>query len=123
MVLAKVLLYLAFLVGAVLLLRVVASAVFAIVATIWALITTAITLAVLLAIGYSGYRFYRWMSADKSEPASQQPRQDTTPQQSVDPVERAKERYANGELSEAELERRLEYELETEYSAGGRKQR
>lgn len=54
-----------------------------------------------LAIGYGGYRLVT------REPTTDEAAADDT----VDPVERLQERYANGELTEAELEQELERHL------------
>lgn len=76
----------------------------AVVGLLVSLIVPAVSLAVVAAIIYGAVTL---LSGDSTGEASVKSRSTTT----TDPVERAKERYAAGEISEQELERRLELEL------------
>lgn len=90
-------------------------------AIVRAIVTTVVTLAVLGAVVYSVYRLYRWLSGDSTDSQSRDleysfdsaptSSRQSTPEDRVDDLQ---QRYANGELSEAELERRLERELTEE---------
>ncbi|WP_123536517.1 hypothetical protein [Halosimplex salinum] len=115
MALAKVLKFAALAIGAFILVSVVLSVVSALVGLVWALVTTVATLLTVAALLYGGFKLYSWLSDDgSSERDSIRDRSRTTRTDGTgeDGVARLRERYANGELSEAELERRLELELD-----------
>jgi len=89
---------------------------------LFGIVSLAATIGVLAAIGYAVYWLAsRLIGGDDEETAasptdvSQTRAADTASAPSadeIDPVERLSERYANGELTEAELERRLEQALD-----------
>jgi hypothetical protein len=99
----------------------VVSAILTALSLIWTLVTTAVTLALLAGIAYGGYRLYRWLSGNSTDSTSRElgglsdpvrePTRQSNPESRVDSLQ---QRYANGDLSEAELERRLERELADE---------
>lgn len=126
MALVKALLYLALLIGAFVLAGIVISAVLTALSLLWFLLTTGLTIAVFAALVYGGYKLYTAVSGSSGktgeydfsseynnpgEYGTDSALDDTT---TSDPVERHKEKYANGRISEAELERRLEEELDTQ---------
>lgn len=87
--------------------------------TLW-LIRVAITLAVILGVAYALYRLYgvlsggskrkrRSYSIESTESSTNAP--PSTGSSSVDALQ---QQYLNGEISEAEFERRLERELDTD---------
>ena len=93
--------------------QIVLSVVWAIFGLIWSIATLLVTLAVLGAMGYAGVKFLSWYfdfgaesTADgdttSSEAASTEP---------IGRIERLKDRYTDGSLSESEFESRLEHEL------------
>lgn len=63
----------------------------------------------LVLIGALGYAIYTLSSDSNTDTAKTT---DGTQQSPVDPVEQVKQQYKNGDLSEQELERRLEVELD-----------
>jgi len=116
--LSKILLGLVLVAVALFVVSAVVSAVFAAISFIWWVFRTTVALAIIGAILYGGYRVYSWFS-DDSEPAEQSfsssmssastaTSTDVSPDNRVDDL---RQRYASGEISEAELERRLEREL------------
>jgi hypothetical protein len=79
----------------------------------WAIATSVITLVVIGAIGYGGVKLLSWYldfdtrsTTDGNATGAESA--DTEPDNRI---ERLKDRYANGTLSEAEFERQLEHEL------------
>lgn len=94
--------------GALLLLRVVVSLTLGLLGFLWAVVTTAVTLLAVGGLLYGGYRLLSWVRDTQSSPDSSS---DEVPTSPADRVERLKERYANGELSEDEFERRLDREF------------
>lgn len=120
----KALKYAALAVGIFLVVSAVVSVVAAILSIVWAIVTTAVTVAVLAALLYAGVKLYGWLGSDDGS-ASNEPDtaaesrfglnigpEPTDGDTSVDRVDRLKQRYAEGDISEAELERRLELELD-----------
>ena len=79
-------------------LSVVLSVITTVVGLVWGLITTLLTLLIIGGLLYGGFKLFTWLSDDGSG--------------GDDPVAKLRERYANGDISEAELERRLELELD-----------
>ncbi len=63
----------------------------------------------LLLLTLFGYFAFTTLSDDESTAT-----EETTPEMAVDPITELEHRYVNGELSEAEFERRLERIIETE---------
>lgn len=100
--------------------RLVFGLLFGLVGLLFGIISLAATIGVLAAIGYAVY----WLvskavgqdeTAASTTEVSQTRATDTaavTSADETDPVERLSKRYANGELTEAELERRLEQALD-----------
>jgi hypothetical protein len=98
----------------------VVSTILAILSVVWSLVVLAATLAVFGAIGYGIYRLWQ-LTSGSSEPQSFDIGEYTssTSSESVDiepesRIDRIKDRYANGDLSEAEMERLLEREIDSE---------
>ena len=97
----------------------VLSAVFSVVTTIigliWGLITTLVTLLVIGGLLYGGFKLFTWLSDNDSaggDPVGDGFGGEATAETTDDPLANLRERYANGDISEAELERRLELELD-----------
>lgn len=102
---------------AVLLVLVVVRAILALAATIFAALMTLAGLLVLAAIVYGGYVVWssiRDGAEDHDGTFEEAFGTDGIATESTDRITELQERYANGELSEAEFERRVEYELESE---------
>lgn len=117
MALGRILLYLVFAVLAFVVLSAVVSALFTAFAIIWALATMLATLALLGAAGYGVYKLYKLVTGGSSS----SPSTISTPTRGretadIEPksrVEKIKDQYANGELTEGEMERLLEREIDT----------
>lgn len=117
----NVLLPVAVLLGALLVLQFVLSLVVGILSLVWGIAVTVLTLLVVGALLYGGYRLLsRWRGEQsRSTPSSVDAgRPDATGTGRTGGVEAIKERYASGEISEAELERRLEREIDGERTDG-----
>lgn len=114
MALRKLLVWLVLALVALVLLSAVVTAVFAAIAFVWLLVRVAVTLAVIGALLYGGYKLYDLLNGGSSEPSLSTGSSTTGADygQSHDPVEDIKRRYAEGEISESELERRLERQLD-----------
>ena len=114
---ARILLYLVFAVVAFAILSAVVSALFTAFAIIWAVATALATLALLGAVGYGVYRLYTLLSGGSSQsPTVSTPTLDRDRETAdIEPesrVESIKNRYASGELTEREMERMLEREID-----------
>ncbi len=83
-----------------------------VVGLVTALVLTVVALAVLLLALVGSYRVFTWWRsrADATEVATAT----RSAEQPVDPIERLRERYVAGELTESEYERRLELVLDTD---------
>lgn len=117
MSLGKTLLYVVAGLLGLIVLGVVASIVFAAIAFLWLIARLVVFLLVAGIVGYVGYRIYRWVSGffatgEELEATSGAPT--NTIDEPTDPIEALKEQYANGDLTEAEFERKLERELSAE---------
>ena len=115
MALRTIMKYVALALSALLVLSVVVSVVSTIVGLLWGLITALATLLVVGGLLYGGFKVVTWLSGDGSpttDPVSDGAGFETTEETTDDRIERLREQYANGKLSEAELERRLELELD-----------
>jgi Predicted membrane protein (DUF2078). len=85
-----------------------------IIGTAWAIATSLLTLAVVAAMFYSGFRLILWYRGDR---ISRSEASDTTDKDRPAPnqqsrIDTLKQRYADNELSDAEFERQLERELD-----------
>ena len=100
--------YAVLLVGLLVVLSVVVSVVTAIVGFVWNVITTAVTLLVVAAVAYGIFKAVRWLGGSGSGDAGTR----SVDAGSTDPVDQVTERYVEGDLSEEELERRLELGLD-----------
>jgi hypothetical protein len=122
MALKKVLLYLVLAALAFVVVGTVLSIVTALLGFVWALVSGLVTLAVTGALVYGAYRLYSWASEDsptagRSSTGSEFDLgstfdSDTSPTDADSGVDRIREQYADGRISEAELERKLERELD-----------
>lgn len=99
----KVLTYGVIALVALFLLRIAVGAVLGFVGFLWTAITTGVTLLAIGGLLYGAYRLWSWVSDDESSPASDSVETSST----EDRVETLKKRYAKGELTEDEFERRL----------------
>ncbi|WP_424003861.1 SHOCT domain-containing protein [Haloarcula salina] len=84
---------------------------------LFSIVALAVTVGVLAAIGYAVYWLTsRVLGQDETTASATQTRSTdragTTGTDGADPVDRLTERYARGEITEAELERRLEQTLD-----------
>lgn len=101
--------YAALTIGLLVLASVAVSVVSAILGVVWAAVTTLVTVAVLVAVLYAGYRGGSWLRQRGSGGDSGRGAAADEP---ANPAERLRERYVRGELTEAELERRLDRALD-----------
>lgn len=105
---SKLLVWLILAVVALVVASIVVSAIFAAVSFILWLVRTAVILALLAGLLYGGYRLYSWLGDDSASEPSMDTGYATQPENRVEDLQ---QRYASGDLSEAELERQLEREL------------
>ena len=103
MALRTVLKYAAIAVGLLILVSVAISVVSAIVGLVWTAIVALATLLVLAGIGYAAVKGFLWYRGRGGSEV-----QSVTDTESKDPVDRLVERYVDGDLTETELERRLD---------------
>lgn len=80
---------------------------FALFGILIALLAVSAPLVLIAALGYAAYTLSSDSNTDTIETSENEARQGA-----ADPVEQVKQRYKNGDLSEQELERRLEIELD-----------
>jgi uncharacterized membrane protein len=107
--------YAALALAALFVLSVVLSVITTVVGLVWGLITSLLTLLVIGGLLYGGFKLFTWLSDGESssaDPVGDAAGVRTDRRTTDDPVAKLRERYANGEISEAELERRLELELD-----------
>jgi hypothetical protein len=107
-----------FALGALLALRIALGLVFGVLGLLWPALVRTVTLLAVGGVLYGGYRLVS--QARDTEPSTTGPagRSDTAGTESESRVEELKQRYASGKLSEEELERRLEQELDTPRTDG-----
>jgi uncharacterized membrane protein len=103
----KLLAYGVLVVVALVVLRLVVSFVFAVLDFLWSIVTMAVTLLLIAGLLYVGYRIVSWARGSESASGSDPVETSTLD----DGVERLKQQYADGKLSEDELEQRLDREL------------
>jgi hypothetical protein len=96
---------------------IVVSVVSALLSLAWAVVSGVVTLAVLAGLGYAAYKAGSWLLGGDDEPASL----DSIGSGSSSSVDagssrqdRLRQQYVEGQISEAEFERRIGEELETE---------
>jgi uncharacterized membrane protein len=92
---------------ALVLLQVVVSFVLGLLDLLWTIATTGLALLAVGVLLYAGYRILSWVRGSESAGGSD-PVETATPD---DRVERLKQQYADGKLSEDELEQRLDREF------------
>ena len=109
----KIILYSIVGVGLLLAVQIVLSVVWAIFGLIWSIVTLLVTLAVLGAMGYAAIKFLSWYfdSGANFTTDGNTTRSEAVGTEPIDRIERLKDRYTNGTLSETEFERRVEHEL------------
>ena len=103
--------------GALFVVSVVVSVISTILSLAWAAVSAAVSLAVLLGVVYVAYRAVSWFSdgADTTDTADRTGRPETTADESpADRQDRLRRQYVEGQISEAEFERRIARELEAE---------
>lgn len=105
--------YAALLIGLLVLIGIGLSVLSALLGFVWSLVTTLASLLVIGALWYAGVKIALWLrsGSDDSTESVDAPSAPSDPGSSVD---RLTERYVDGDLSEAEFERRIERELETD---------
>lgn len=83
-----------------------------ILSAVWMALVGVAALVGLAVLGYVGYRVARWVLSDDESAAETVPDADlgrsTTAETPDDPVDRLQQQYAEGKLTEAEFERKLE---------------
>ena len=101
--------------GALFVVSVVVSVISAILSLAWAAVSAAVSLAVLLGVVYVAYRALSWFS-DGTDTADRTGRPKTTAadESPADRQDRLRRQYVEGQISEAEFERRIARELEAE---------
>jgi len=100
--------------GALFVVSVVVSVISTILSLAWAAVSAAVSLAVLLGVVYVAYKALSWFS-DGADTADRTGRPETTADESpADRQDRLRRQYVEGQISEAEFERRIARELEAE---------
>ena len=115
MVLRTAVKYAALALAALFVLSVVFSVITTVVGLVWGLITTLLTLLVIGGLLYGGFKLFTWLSDGESssaDPVGDAAGVRTNRRTTGDRIAELREQYANGDISEAELERRLELELD-----------
>ncbi|MFC5277582.1 SHOCT domain-containing protein [Halorubrum rubrum] len=116
----RALYYAAVAIGVLIAVSVVVSIVSAILSLAWAVVSAAVTLAVLVGIVYVAYKVGSWLSSGDDGTRSTDSVGGSRSSASVDVddaadrQERLRRQYVEGEIDEAEFERRIARELETE---------
>ena len=118
----RALYYAAIAIGALIAVSVVVSIVSAVLSLAWAVVSTAVTLAVLAGIVYVAYKAGSWLSggdggARSTDSVGESRSSGSTgieADDTADRQERLRRQYVEGEIDEAEFERRIARELETE---------
>lgn len=104
--------------GALFVVSAVVSVISAILSLAWAAVSAAVSLAVLLGVVYVAYKAVSWFSggADTADTADRTGRPETTAadESPADRQDRLRRQYVEGQISEAEFERRIARELEAE---------
>lgn len=123
MALKKALWYGALAIGVLILISVAVSLITTVLSLVWALVTTAISLLVLAAIVYGIYKGVTWLTSGSGSRRRSQGEFGTSTATSTtttsvggsteDRLDRLREQYVNGEITEAEFERRIDAELDT----------
>jgi len=97
---------------------VVLSVISAIIGLATAVISGIVTLAVLAGLGYAAYKVGSWLLGDDDAPSIDSVGTGSAPSTSADAADsrqdRLRQQYVEGQISEAEFERRIADELETE---------
>jgi hypothetical protein len=97
---------------------IVVSVVSALLSLAWAVVSGVVTLAVLAGLGYAAYKAGSWLLGGDDDPASLDSIGSGSSSPSVDAgssrQDRLRQQYVEGQISEAEFERRIGEELETE---------
>lgn len=114
----KVVLYVILGLLALVVMSAVVSAVFAAIALAWLALRLLVVLLVLGGAAYVGYRIYGFLTGSvplvgRSKSTATKTSRESASDGGVDNVERLKQQYANGELTDREFERKLERELDT----------
>jgi hypothetical protein len=115
----RALYYAAIAIGVLIAVSVVVSIVSAILSLAWAVVSTAVTLAVLAGIVYVAYKAGSWLSggdggARSTDSVGGSRSASAGIDDAADRQERLRRQYVEGEIDEAEFERRIARELETE---------
>jgi uncharacterized membrane protein len=108
----KVLAYTGLALGVLFVAQIVVSLFFGILGLLWAVFTTLVTVLAVGLLLYGGYKLLSWIRGTESSVSDSGDEWDAASTEPADGVDRLKERYANGDLSEDEFERRLERELD-----------
>ncbi|MWV66037.1 hypothetical protein GRS48_14590 [Halorubrum sp. JWXQ-INN 858] len=118
MALKKALYYGAIAIAILIAVTVVVSVLTTILSLAWAIVSAAVSLAVLLGLVYVAYRVGKWLFGGSDRGGRTTDGIGTsgssTTSEPADPQERLRMQYVEGQISEAEFERRIERELETE---------
>jgi hypothetical protein len=97
---------------------IVVSVISALLSLAWAIVSGIVSLAVLAGLVYVAYKAGSWLLSDDDSPSLDSIGSGSTSSTSVDAGssrrDRLREQYVKGEISEAEFERRIGEELETE---------
>lgn len=112
MVLWKATKYLAFGIGLFVLLSAASYVLSALLSILWSILVVATILLAAAGITYAVTKGVLWFVRNRNRTPATGTNQPSTTASSEDPIDRLNRRYVNGELTEAEFERRLEQELD-----------